>query len=59
MPFLGFPVELRKIVYTTNAKLLKARLGHKSIVETLDTYPHLFPEHLHETAASAVCTGMP
>jgi integrase len=32
-------------------KVIQARLGHKSIVETMDTYGHLFPEHLHETAA--------
>jgi integrase len=32
-------------------KVIQARLGHKSIVETMDTYGHLFPEQLHETAA--------
>lgn len=32
-------------------KVIQARLGHKSIVETMDTYGHLFPEHLQETAA--------
>jgi integrase len=31
--------------------VIQARLGHKSIVETMDTYGHLFPEHLQETAA--------
>jgi hypothetical protein len=28
-----------------------ARPGHKSIVETMDTHGHLFPENLQETAA--------
>jgi integrase len=32
-------------------KVIQARLGHKSIVETMDTYGHLFPEQLQETAA--------
>jgi integrase len=32
-------------------KVIQARLGHKSIVETMDTYGHLFPEQLHETSA--------
>jgi integrase len=32
-------------------KVIQARLGHKSSVETMDTYGHLFPENLQETAA--------
>jgi integrase len=31
-------------------KVIQARLGHKSIVETMDTYGHLFPDQNEETA---------
>ncbi|MDX6245642.1 MAG: hypothetical protein QOE76_3365 [Frankiales bacterium] len=31
-------------------RVIQARLGHKSIAETMDTYGHLFPESLDETA---------
>ncbi len=33
-----------------HAKVIQARLGHKSIVETMDTYGHLFPDQNEETA---------
>jgi integrase len=31
-------------------RVIQARLGHKSIVETMDTYGHLFPDQNEETA---------
>lgn len=31
-------------------RVIQARLGHKSIVETMDTYGHLFPDQNAETA---------
>jgi integrase len=30
-------------------RVIQARLGHESIVETMDTYGHLFPESRQET----------
>lgn len=33
-------------------RVIQARLGHKSIVETMDTYGHLFPDQNEETAAA-------
>lgn len=32
-----------------HARVIQARLGHKSIVETMDTYGHLFPDANEET----------
>lgn len=34
-------------------RVIQARLGHKSITETMDTYGHLFPESEDETRAAA------
>ena len=31
-----------------NAKQIQEWLGHESILETMDTYGHLFPRDLHE-----------
>lgn len=33
-------------------RVIQARLGHKSIVETMDTYGHLFPDQNEETTAT-------
>jgi integrase len=33
-------------------RVIQARLGHKSIVETMDTYGHLFPDQNEETASA-------
>lgn len=36
-----------------HARIVQARLGHKSIVETMDTYGHLFPD-AHEQTSQAL-----
>jgi integrase len=33
-----------------NAKQIQEWLGHESILETMDTYGHLFPRDLHEVS---------
>ncbi len=33
-------------------RVIQARLGHKSIIETMDTYGHLFPDQNEETATA-------
>ncbi len=32
--------------------MIQARLGHKSTVETMDTYGHLFPDGRDETTSA-------
>jgi integrase len=40
------------IAENIHPRVIQARLGHKSIVETMDTYGHLFPESRQETTAA-------
>jgi integrase len=37
-------------------RVIQARLGHASIVETMDTYGHLFPDS-HEATARSIDTA--
>ena len=37
------------IAENVHPRVIQARLGHKSITETMDTYGHLFPEAHEET----------
>jgi integrase len=37
------------IAENVHPRVIQARLGHKSIVETMDTYGHLFPDARDET----------
>jgi integrase len=37
------------IAENIHPRVIQARLGHKSITETMDTYGHLFPEARQET----------
>jgi len=40
------------IAENIHPRVIQARLGHKSIVETMDTYGHLFPESRQETTTA-------
>lgn len=40
------------IAENVHPRVIQARLGHKSIVETMDTYGHLFPEGRDETTSA-------
>ncbi len=40
------------IAQNLHPKVIQERLGHASIVETMDTYSHLFPQAHAETAAA-------
>jgi integrase len=40
------------IAENIHPRVIQARLGHKSITETMDTYGHLFPEARQETTAA-------
>lgn len=40
------------IAENIHPRVIQARLGHKSIVETMDTYGHLFPDGREETTSA-------
>ena len=40
------------IAENVHPRVIQARLGHKSIVETMDTYGHLFPDGRDETTSA-------
>ncbi|MDT7539905.1 MAG: hypothetical protein QOI82_3490 [Actinomycetota bacterium] len=40
------------IAENVHPRVIQARLGHKSIVETMDTYGHLFPDAREETTGA-------
>jgi integrase len=46
------PASITSISEGLHPRVIQARLGHRSIVETMDTYGHLFPDQNDETTAA-------